>query len=468
MIKQKKALLIAGGLMLAGWTFVGYEQQSVAQNNGKIHEYVKEVYKLNDIIRVEYANDELTTLVNTNGVWYNNAFPYLNYDQSLVNEWIALLQNLETNEVIKNVQNMSLYGIDEHAPTITFYDSDNQKQTLKLGRHNESENRLYIESDGNNLYTVSYDVNKKLLTRPNDFINCDLLLNISDLQKIHMIFNEEKPLELVKAEAWHLDNYFAFDTVLQESASKELVNTIENMKVKRYIGTYEDLKPYGLEKPKMTLILNDTTKIDFGNQMGQDIYVRLNDSHDVYVMNNYSFKELKNFKPAKSIEKQVIHTHIDEIEQIILSNPQGTYEINFIEPTSTDELTNPIETIENIEEIEEVMPLAAHTMVIEEPIIATINDRELTPAMVAECLDAIQSSLYIEAPLINPSIEQKQDRKSEANFTFKLKDQSTIQIELIPYDINYYILRYNGTTEFAVNKEKVTSFFKQFNETLKK
>lgn len=475
MIKQKKALLIAGGIMLAGWTFVGYEQYSVAQNNGKVQEYVKEIYKLDDITRIEYANGEITTLVNQNGTWHNASFPYLNYDQTLIQNWINLTQTLTTKEIIKNVQNLSLYGIDDQATTITFYDSDHQKQTIKLGHSNKSEDSLYIEGDGDKLYTISYDEYKELLTRPNDFVKCDNLLNLAELHKIKIEMQDEKPIELVKKENWQLNHYFAFDTVLQETAGTQLEEFLKGMKITRYIGTYEDLKPYGLATPKMTLTLNDTTKIEFGNQMGDDIYVCLNDKPDVYVMNVKVFDELKNFKPAKAIEKQVIHIEMDKIEQITLSNPQGTYTLKFMNQVEEDEKTeNQVEEDKETVEIEEDIAKAKEAEsvktqnVVAEPIIATVNNIELTNSMASECYHAIQSSLCIEAPLNNPNIEQKQERKSEATFNIILKDQSNLQIELIPYDINYYILRYNDKIEFAVNKDKITNLFNQFTGAIKK
>lgn len=470
MIKQKKALLIAGGIMLAGWTFVGYEQHSVAQNNGKVQEYVREIYKLDDISRIEYANGEVTTLVNQNGIWYNTAFPYLNYDQTLVNNWIELTQNLKTKEIIKNVQNLSLYGIDEQATTITFYDSDAQKQTIKLGHSNEAEDNLYVESDGDKLYTISYDAYKELLTRPNDFIKCDDLIKLSDVHKIKIDMQDQKPIELIKNENWLLNNYFAFDTVIQETIANPLEQSLKEMKVTRYIGTYDDLKPYGLTEPQMTLTINDTTKVEFGHEMGKDIYIRLNDKPDVYVMDKAIFDTLKGFKPAKAIEKQVIHIDIDNIKQMTLSNPQGTYTLNFITPNPIVE--DKAEKVLNDSPVEEKqietkdIETVNEQVVEEEPIVAMLNNIELTTSMAEACYDAIQSSLYIEAPLNNPNIEQKQERKSEATFEVVLKDQTKLQIELIPYDINYYILRYNGTIEFAVNKDKITNLFNKISQEI--
>ena len=67
----------------------------------------------------------------------------------------------------------------------------------------------------------------------------------------------------------------------------------------------------------------------------------------------------------------------------------------------------------------------------------------------------------------NPKIEQKEERKAEATIEYSLKEGSSIQIELIPYDINYYILRYNGHVEFAVNKDKVTKLFTQLDHFVK-
>ena len=96
-----------------------------------------------------------------------------------------------------------------------------------------------------------------------------------------------------------------------------------------------------------------------------------------------------------------------------------------------------------------------------QPFAARLNEIPLTAEEAKEWLDKIEASVCIESPLQNPNIEQKQERKAEAVMVYVLNDGSKMQIEFIPYDINYYILRYNGVIEFAVNKEKVTKLFNE-------
>ena len=48
-------------------------------------------------------------------------------------EWIENLQNLETKEIVKNVQDQSVYGINEHSIIITLYDSMNNCETIQVG-----------------------------------------------------------------------------------------------------------------------------------------------------------------------------------------------------------------------------------------------------------------------------------------------------------------------------------------------
>ena len=104
----------------------------------------------------------------------------------------------------------------------------------------------------------------------------------------------------------------------------------------------------------------------------------------------------------------------------------------------------------------------------QEVIVATLNEIGLNANEAQAWLDKIEESLCIQAPLQNPNIEQKEERKAEATITYLLKNGSICEIELIPYDINYYILRYNGKIEFAVNKEKVIKVFNELTNFTKK
>ena len=497
MIKGKKTLLIVGVVIVVGLvSYLGYQKYVEEYTTVKVREHIQSVFNLDEIARIEYKSNDLITLEKQGEIWSNPEQPNLSYDQDLMAEWIGSLQALETKEVVKNVQDETVYGISDESVMITLYDSMNDYQTIKLGDIIEAEDSVYIKCDEENkLYVLSYEAAKAIFIRPNEFVDCSQVLQVEQLNSITLEKEGQKTVNLVNEEGWKLKDYYAFLAVLNEEEIEDLLQTTLQMQVKNYVGTYEDLKPYGLEEPRFILTLNDETKLAFGNQSGDYVYVTINGENDVYVMEKETYTKFMSFKPFNAINKQVVHVNMSDLESITLINPQGTYELKFNEMAPVEEgledentrsestehealVTKQDEAQQKVDEnpvtevVENEKTIAAHqnleSQEAKEPVVATLNDIELIQSEAQEWLDKIQASIYIEAPLQNPNIEQKEERKAEATINFKLKDQSVLNIKLVPYDINYYILRYNDIVEVAVNKEKVTKLFNELTQFVKK
>ena len=110
MIKGKKTLLTGGAIILVGLAaFIGYPKIVEFYTTVKVQEHVEKVYNLKDVTRVEYKAGDLITLEKQGTTWVNPELPNLSYNQELMTEWIENLQNLETKEIVKNVQDQSVY-----------------------------------------------------------------------------------------------------------------------------------------------------------------------------------------------------------------------------------------------------------------------------------------------------------------------------------------------------------------------
>lgn len=491
MTKKVKALSVLGVIAILGvGIFGGYKKQLETQATIKVQELVQQVCNLGQITRIEYQVEDLITLENQSGKWVNTQLMNLTYNQELMQDWVSNLHTLETKEVIKNVQDKSIYGINDASITITLHDGENNKETIKLGDIIESEDSMYIQGESEDvLYVVSYESAKSLLVRPNNFVDCTEVLQIPELQSVKVDYKNET-MSMMKEDVWYLKDYYAMPVILKEDSFAKFLETIQKMKISHYIGTYEDLDAYGLDSPRLTLTLNDKIKIAFGSQSGKNIYISVNDGHDVYTIDQEVYAAFTGFKPFNAMDRQVIWLSSDEVQEVTLVNPQGNYLLSFKDMiTATEEEQKKQE--ENTETITDSETAADTETIVEdipqdpagatedskqeenkeiqaEIIAATLNEKSLTKVEAEEWLNKIKESLWIEALLQNPSIEQKEERKAEATICFKLKDGSERVTELIPYDINYYILRYNGTIEFAVSKDKVTKLFNEVTHFVKK
>lgn len=451
------AVVVLGALTVGGYYYIK-ESTTV-----KVQERIQRICTLEEISKIEFKNNDLVTIVKEGNIWRNLEWDYLKYDSDLVSDWIQFLQNAETVKIVKNVEDESVYGINEHSIMITVYDSVNNSQTLRIGNVNKDEECVYIKNDQDEvIYVVSYEVGQKLLTKPSTFVQYEEQLEVGTIDKLQLQYLNEAPIQMTYKDDWFLEDYYKIPCQLKEEPMDELIESIVQLKFTSYIGTYGDLSHFGLEQPQLELVINEDTTLSFGNIQGKDVYVKLNQGKDVYTVDQSIYAQIESFKPFDAINKQLTHLSLDQIETILLSNPQGSYKWMLNDNKNIDlekqELEENTEEIEVNNESEGIEDLAYF---------AWFNEQPLTLEEAQEWLDTIQTSLHIEALLQNPQIEQKEERKAEASIEYQLKDGNVIQIELIPYDINYYILRYNGDVQFAVNKDKVTKLFMQLNSFIK-
>lgn len=476
-MRNKRQVLIA--IMVAVVVLaVGVYYQIQENTMVKVQERIQKICTLNDISRVEFKEIDLVTIEKEAGIWHNPELSYLEYDNELISEWLKVLQTIETVKIIKNVEDESIYGINEQSVMITVYDTINNSQTLRIGDANVDEGILYMKNDQDDvIYIVPYEMGQKLLVKPNTFVKYDGILKIQPISKLQLNYKNDTPMNIEFRSDWYLNDYFKISCKLKEEIIGTLIESIMKLDFTGYIGSYESLNAYGLEEPKLEIVINDETKISFGNTSDDSVYVRLNEENDVYTMDKAIYTSLKSFKPFDAIERQVVHLNLDEIAKVTLSNPQGTYELLLdieqstenqeIQENKVDQTVKEIQSTETKEDSMETEKNEEVEADSSEVTFALLNNKPLTAEVTQEWLDKIQENLYIEALLQNPKIEQKEDRRAEATIEYSLKDGSSIQIELIPYDINYYILRYNGNIEFAVNKDKVTKLFTQLDHFVK-
>ena len=486
MLKERKTLLIMGIILIVGCgAFFAYRYQNEMSAVVKIQDYVGYVLDLEEIVGIDYIDEEIVKIDKHNGIWSNPELSYLKYNQDLVNQWVMALKGIETKEMIKNVQDETAYGINESSIKITLYDESGQQQTIQIGNTVEAEDSIYLKAN-EKMYSVSYEKIKDLLTSPNDFVDCSAVLEMPEIQTLNILY-KDKEVQMTKQSEWLLENYYALTCILDEEVVNELINALKEAEITSYIGSYEELGKYDLASPQLVVTVNEKLKLAFGKQSHDKIYVTINDGQDVYLMEKSVYETLVAFNAYNAMNKQVLHLNQKDISEIILTNPQGTYQFLLdlenisasVKESTNSEETEPIELMDQADEMQQSNEtenqehsndqngLAPEENIPAEMIVAKLNDKGLNEQETHEWFNKIQESLWIEAPLQNPNIEQKEDRKAEAQMNYVLKDGSKIDIELIPYDINYYILRYNGVIEFAVNKERITKLFNELTNLTK-
>lgn len=497
MTRKKQVLLaVIGAIALGSVIYVGYNKIYEAVTAVRVQEKVKPICDLEEITRIEFKGHTLVTLQKQGDVWQNANYMYLNYDQERLKEWVALLQSAQTVEVVKNAESESDYGISDESMMITVFDANNQSETYRIGQYVKADHKLYLKcNEDEDISVVAETLAENLCVLPNEFVIYDNLLKIEQVQKVTCTQADKTYQVVEEAGNWYLKDYYKMPCVLTAEAMSDWTEQVKALKFESYVGTFEDLADYGLDEPSQSLVINDTVHLNIGKKANDKYYVCFADGKDVYTLSQKTYNELTDFTQLDWIDRQIMHVSLEDLASITLVNPQGEFIFTVNEQAVTvDEANNQVvdgvtakvdEKTEataspevtpnaqvNVDKIDktdkETVQSEEGAPVQEQSIVATLNEVELGQIEAQEWLDLIQANIYVEALLQNPQIEQKEARKAECTIHYMLRNGETIQIEFIPYDINYYILRYNDTIEFAVNKEKVTKLFSQLSHFVNK
>lgn len=451
LMKKKMGLVLLVGIILGGAGMIYYRTQS-AMTMGQAAEQEAIIQKLctleGNVVRIEIKNDETTILTKENQNWINPEYTNLSYNWQLVHGWLTTIRNIQSKEVIYKIEDEKQYGIDDQSVMITLYDEMNHSQTFKIGKASENKESLYITTDRMpGVYIVDYAEGQTFLASSNAFVVGDLRTpEEGAIETISMTRSEGANYSLQKSQAlgmskWFLGEYYKGQYLVKEEVIESLLKDIETMKIESFAGAISEKMDYGLSKPQLTLRLNNEWELNFGAVEGDKVYVKIGDQSVAYTMEKACLEKLTSYKPFEMISRELLNLPLSGLKQIVLENPQDTYQL--------------------------VVSPEGQEMQVANEIVGELDGTVLNKEETAQILDTISSSICIEAALQNPEIEQKEERKAEITITCTLQNGKEEKIELIPYDINYYILRENGNTEFAVNKDKVIKLFNTLSQVKK-
>lgn len=441
-MKKKMGIVLLLCFILVGVGISYYNSQSkvvMGQNLGE-EEVTEKICSLEgNVVRVEIKNAQTTVLERQEQQWINSACKDLKYDWSSVHQWLLDLRSIESKEIIHKVEDESIYGIDGQSVMITLYDEMNNSQTFKVGKSIQDKDLLYVATDRmQGVYGVAINAQEKFLKDPNSFVIAQLNApSVEEVQEIAFDLKGEKNISLKKVydlgdDKWYLVNYYKVSYGVQSEVIENILGILDSMKAKSFAGIITDTQDYGLSKPQMVITLNNEWSLSLSKMEGDRVYGRVNQEPYVYAINKEVLEQLGNLKPFNMINKEVLEVTLQGNKEIILENPQGKYTLILKDKNEGQIATEPI---------------------------GYLNDKELTKEQISELMTTLNSSIWLEVALQNPEIEQKEERKAEITITCKMTNGQEDKIELIPYDINYYILRTNGEIEFAVNKDKATKLF---------
>ncbi|PHV72302.1 hypothetical protein CS063_02160 [Sporanaerobium hydrogeniformans] len=465
---QKKTGILAavGGmvliaLLLLALPLMNKEEQPKLEEGEIIEESFGAICTLSGAIeRLEIKEEESIVLGKDEGKWVEETYPTLNYNQEAVQALITQLQVATSEQIIHHVQDLEKYGIRENAPMLTLYNTENEAQTLIIGGQTPNREGNYVWNETHQaLYVVHYEQIEALYLKRADLMDKKLQLpKREDINEMVIEEKDEKPIVLQKGsikgvvgyEEWQIKDFFVDSHAVSTELIESLFNQLEGLQKDGFVGAIAEYREKDLLEPTLKITLNSDWSIQFGKTKDGSIYFTYSEEPYVYTMLEDKMRPFMNLKPIVMIRKEVYMPQLEGLEKVILKNPEESFILEVREQESPQTTTS-----ENLEEKK-----SEYT--------GKLQEHPLTQEELEKVLSFIGKSIRIEMLLKNPQIEQKENRKAEVTVQFDYKDGTSKCIELVPYDINFYILRVDGIVEFAASKQPVMELFGTLGEWMKK
>lgn len=157
MEKQKKQLLLLAGILIVA--LAAFLIVSKLPDEEETEETVK--YQVTDIdentvTKLVYTNEnETITLSKSDDQWQYQEDKTLDIDEDTVESMIGKIASYESENKLEDVEDISLYGLDEPILTVLISDEDTSF-TMLVGDYNETTYTYYmcLENDTTTVYTI--------------------------------------------------------------------------------------------------------------------------------------------------------------------------------------------------------------------------------------------------------------------------------------------------------------------------
>lgn len=328
----------------------------------------------------------------------DEAFPV---SQDTLNNAAGMLGDLKAERVLKDVDDLSEYGLDSPVNTIVFKTKDGEETTIKVGAENESVSQYYVKKneDDKKVYLVA---NASLIPFMNslyDYAEAGTFPEISseNIKAIQVEGETSYSLSADENGVWYVSdggNREKADSAKAASMASSF-STLEYASFVNYNASEEEMESYGLNKPYTNIMLNyeeriskketDSLKMEEteseeaenteekqgekkGEETGEkkeepemedkslvihvgseaeegDRYVSVDNSKEVYTMSEETLSTFLDKDDSDFWDMNVCYTSINDIESVEITYKGETKTINVSRETSKDEDGNETETL---------------------------------------------------------------------------------------------------------------------------
>ena len=269
-------------------------------------------------------------------------------NQDTVDSAVKGVASLTADQEISDVEDMSQYDLDSPQNTITLTTADGDT-TLEVGMES-SNNQYYVKKadDDNNVYLVSSTSIEPFMGTLYDFAESGTFPSVTSATITDVKVDKENSYELTQ----DADNLFwnVSDGKTTEKADTTKAGTVTSavgsLAYDKFVDyNCTDDSKYGFDDPyavitvkytedeQETQTVEKTLTIYVGDETGDDRYVKVDDSKEVYTITKDSLTDILDSTMSDFYNLTVSYVSVNDLDSLEVQSADGDHTINIVTET---------------------------------------------------------------------------------------------------------------------------------------
>ena len=366
--------------------------------------------------------------------------------------------DMEADQLVEaDAQDLSTYGLDNPSCTLTVNYSDNTSLVLELGDVQSLTGQIYACVQGENdvyiLRPYFANIFGGSLLR---YRSLEMPEISTDITNTASVVIEQEGQDRITFQPAENPTTFATGTWqmteprtlwLDSGAVSELVMSVSDCGLYEYLGTVDDLADYGLDTPWFSITVTDldgsSRTLRLGDLVeGDDIhyYCTIDDTNDVFTISTSYLAFAEDFQVTHYLDMFTNIISITEVDRVDVTDGTTAYTMTIERQEQYDE-DGTLKTLAN------GSPDYLETFFLDG---AEVQEDAFKTAY--QTIIGVTISGLVDEELVDES----QTPVLTVTYTFN-NGTEPITVEYLPYDINNYCVRREGSVDLICKKDQVDS-----------
>lgn len=354
-MKKKTVKLVSAvvvlGVLCAAYEGVNYYVTSQEEKETEENDTSVDLVSLeaDDITAVSFTADQNEVEFDKkDDSWTEKSDANFPVNQNTVDSAVKGVASLTADQEISDVEDMSQYDLDNPQNTITLTTADGDT-SLQIGMKS-SNNQYYVkkEDDDNNVYLVSSSSIEPFMGTLYDFAESGTFPSVTSATITDVKVDKENSYELTQ----DADNLFwnVSDGETTEKADTTKAGTVTSavgsLAYDKFVDyNCTDDSKYGFDDPyavitvkyteeeQETQTVEKTLTIYVGDETGDDRYVKVDDSKEVYTITKDSLTDILDSTMSDFYNLTVSYVSSNDLDSLEVQSADGDHTINVVTET---------------------------------------------------------------------------------------------------------------------------------------